>query len=428
MKKWMIGVVVIVMVLLIVLASQQASAAPVGKLVVVYQGRYDQFHPAVVYVPQAGEYWVVWSGRGGSNSWDVFLQRLRADGQLTGELTLVCPCEGQQFGPAISAGENAVLISWTDWRSQENRYGVSYRLFNFDGTPRGGERFLSRYSPHRGQVALSGTTAATPSQYPAASVAYDQDADRWLIVGWDLGHTITGHLVSGYGTLLQSKVVAKGYSPAVSYGGDVFAVAYVTVGPWDVAASLINRDLQVIHEVLISNAPNHTSQFRPRITWRPQGEMFFVHYTDSRWRQVEPSAGWDISGRLVSPGGQLGSEIFITKELGSQSDSMAFPIAGKLFVAWLDSSQYPNWQIRARPIWLDSSGVSFGKIEVLTDNLAIWGLTGLGEPLVSPAMARGTTGGLVVWVGLGAERGNGWELFARRFTFPATPVPIPPQK
>jgi RHS repeat-associated protein len=95
--------------------------------------------PDVAYNAQTGEYLVVARQNADGVAEDVYVRRVRSDGTVLGEATLLGAQTGQgdEFGPsaAYHPGANSYLVIWPDNRNGD--WDVYGRLVDADGTPLG---------------------------------------------------------------------------------------------------------------------------------------------------------------------------------------------------------------------------------------------------------------------------------------------------
>jgi hypothetical protein len=170
----------------------------VGSAVTIAATTNDQRYPAVAYNALTAEYVVGWQDYRSGSKWDVYVQRVDADGSLDGDEVLVSagPADDAQDEPAAAYGTAAEthLVVWTDDRDGTDDV---YGQFVAGGGALWGESFVIAQA--------SGYWEQTPA------VAYDPDDDEYLVVwarrlsplqedDWD----IYGQRVAGDGTLRGS--------------------------------------------------------------------------------------------------------------------------------------------------------------------------------------------------------------------------------
>ena len=103
-----------------------------------------QSQPDIDVAPN-GDLVVVWSGAGNGDSDGVFLQRFSAQGQRLGvEQRVNTYTVGEQSYPSLAiAGDGSFVVSWSSRHQDGEGWGVYYRRFAADGTPRGDEQLAS---------------------------------------------------------------------------------------------------------------------------------------------------------------------------------------------------------------------------------------------------------------------------------------------
>ncbi len=103
-----------------------------------------QRQPDIDVAPN-GDLIVVWSGAGNGDNDGVFMQRFNAQGQRLGvEQRVNTFTLGDQSYPSLAiAGDGSFVVSWSSRHQDGEGWGVYYRRFAADGTPRGGEQLAS---------------------------------------------------------------------------------------------------------------------------------------------------------------------------------------------------------------------------------------------------------------------------------------------
>jgi RHS repeat-associated protein len=119
--------------------------------------------PDVAYNAQTGEYLVVARQNADGVAEDVYVRRVRSDGTVLGEATLLGAQTGQgdEFGPsaAYHPGANSYLVIWPDNRNGD--WDVYGRLVDADGTPMGSPFALEAAAGDQTYVALARQGANT---------------------------------------------------------------------------------------------------------------------------------------------------------------------------------------------------------------------------------------------------------------------------
>ncbi len=112
-----------------------------------------QSMPDVASAPD-GRAVVVWSGAGNGDSDGVFMQRFPPmddvplpNGSTSQEVRVNQFARGQQAYAAVAmADDGSFVVTWSSRHQDGSGWGVYYRIFNADGTPRTDERLASSSS------------------------------------------------------------------------------------------------------------------------------------------------------------------------------------------------------------------------------------------------------------------------------------------
>ncbi|OQB26925.1 MAG: hypothetical protein BWY10_01741 [Chloroflexi bacterium ADurb.Bin180] len=148
-----------------------ADGSPLGEPFLVTAAPRWQFNPSIAYNPNLNEYLVVWHDNRNGEHYDIWGQRLSADGKLLGSDIAICTAAGNQYNAAAAYSPQGqrYLVVWEDCRA--------------------GEAFADIY----GQ-ALFETGAFSGSELPIAvagdhqlkpSVAYNEALEQWLVAWAD---------------------------------------------------------------------------------------------------------------------------------------------------------------------------------------------------------------------------------------------------
>src|SRR5262249_29998572 len=82
----------------------------------------DQLHPSISYNPTDNQYLVVWEDarNTATSPWDIYGQRVAANGELIGSNFPVSVAPEIQRAPAVTynAGDNQYLVVWEDLRDR----------------------------------------------------------------------------------------------------------------------------------------------------------------------------------------------------------------------------------------------------------------------------------------------------------------------
>jgi hypothetical protein len=104
----------------------------------------NQSNPDVVYNAADDEYLVVWydERNGGSKPWDIYGQRVTASGTVTvtGDPIMISIATGDQYDPSVTwnSDDDEYLVVWRDGRNfGTNGYDIYGQRIDADGIPRG---------------------------------------------------------------------------------------------------------------------------------------------------------------------------------------------------------------------------------------------------------------------------------------------------
>jgi YD repeat-containing protein len=413
-----------------ILARRVDDSGTVGSAQAIYDGNLDQRYPAAAYNALTAEYVVGGQDYRSGSAWDVYVQRVDADGSLDGDEVLASagPADEYQGSPAVAYGteEETHLVVWTDGRNgNDDIYG----------------QFVA------GGGALVGPAFAIANDQEdyesTPAVAYDAADDEYLVVWahWDSKTEeadVYGQRVDGAGTLLGLPLAvctaaAGQYDPAIVYNATTghFLVAWqdnraevqdlyarAISGTTALAEFLVGTE-EGSNMLWIDIAANPAGG-EYLVVWRQSGDIYarragitetysaaFTISTASAW-EAAPAVAFDVAtgtylaiwarpdgaqqdiyGQRVSATGELlGSELTIASGAPSQSHpAVAANGAGGYVVAWQEGSS--NSDIAAAVV--DGTGrVLGGGAETLSAAANTQGL-----PALSYDSARGRY--LAVW-------------------------------
>ncbi|MBU1878973.1 MAG: hypothetical protein KJ734_08480, partial [Chloroflexi bacterium] len=155
--------------------------------ILISRGEEEQGYPAVAANDSAlfPEWLVVWEDRR-DGDWDIYAQRVDADGMIKGEVISVADSANNLRRPAVAydTTQNRYLVVWEDATSP----AISGRVLNLNGTP-----FAAAFYLTTGTIALT---------HP--DVAYNPVANQYLVV-WEYetaadNHNVWGRKVNPDGT------------------------------------------------------------------------------------------------------------------------------------------------------------------------------------------------------------------------------------
>lgn len=151
-----------------VLAS---DGSPLGDPFLVTDALRWQYNPSIAYNVNLNEYLVVWHDYRNSDNYDIWGQRVSADGKLVGPAIAICTAAGNQYNATVSYSPEGMryLVVWEDCRT--------------------GEAFADIYGQRVFENgALNGTNvpiAVAPDHQLKPDVAYNSDLEQWLVAWAD---------------------------------------------------------------------------------------------------------------------------------------------------------------------------------------------------------------------------------------------------
>lgn len=259
----------------------------------------------------------------------------------------------------------------------------------------------------------SGQDAYTPA------VAYGNGT---FLASWQSGRVATGDLCSSSPDFIGSIVAARldkagkvldqqpivisdaadlQERPSVAYGGGVFVVVWQDLRngkDWDVYATRVSSDGQVLDKNGILLAGRARSQGAPKVVW--DGKTFVVVWMDNYSGQYQVFAT-----RLTAAGSVLDPKGFkvSTRDAASDKRGSIFPTIassgdGKSFVLWIVSSIGHG----GRHSWADGALVSDGKSKIVFEyTLTQWNALGRdlgpGKDSSPLGLAASAKGYLLAW-------------------------------
>lgn len=310
-----------------------AQGVPIGDLFAIpYSGAAVQFNPAAAYSIACDCYLVVWEDlRNGS--WDIYGQRVDADGTLLGSNIPIFVGDDDQYQPDIASDGTNFLVAW---------HGPY-----LDGTDDVYGRFVDNGGA-LGPVNVLSAAGSTPRS--AAAIAYNFTANEYLVVfqyGAPPNGVIYGRRVAPTGIPLGSEyLIADRPNTGAPDVASAAWGAYVVV--W-YDESVPSQGYNVYGQVVLAGADNSfdgtpfaistapDDQTVPVITSSPTSGWFLVVWED--WRTLNVS-GNDIYGqRLIEDANPIGTNFAVGAHSGDQYAPAV--IAGgspnQVFVAWSDS-------------------------------------------------------------------------------------------
>ncbi len=272
----------------------------------------DQQQAAMAYNSQDGEYLVVWHDQRAGN-WDIYGQRVGADGALLEQTFPICTDAGNQLNPAVAYNldQNQYLVVWDDRRDDDgDLYG---QIVDADGDLNGGE------------VPIAG--AGTIGRH-LPRLAYNPISGEYLVVyGYaDEINNIRGRRLGVTGTPVAAEFdIAAGatdqYYPDVACrtvepgGGDYLVVWRDTDGTQrDIRGRRLDHTGASLGDYALCTEAS--SQWTPSVAYSPDDDRYLVIWPDDRDVATQ---GRDVYGRQVSGTGTLYTEFAISTASGAQS-------------------------------------------------------------------------------------------------------------
>jgi murein DD-endopeptidase MepM/ murein hydrolase activator NlpD len=337
---------------------------------------------AVAYSPIARKFLVVWADNRNAPSTgaDIYGRLVGTDGSVGGEFPISTAISEQLFPSVVYiAATNRFMVAWTDHRACGavgfcgNLYG---QLVNPDGSLAGGEfaittgPFLDRfqtmgYNSVTNQVLVAWEGGGVIGQLVnadgslaggrfnisgdsfsfGAAIAFNPNANQFLVVWQACCYSIVGRFVNSDGSLGASKFEVIGAADGVfSAGGPQVAYSrtssrFLVTAHEDFLQDLIGRVLnsdggRIGNVVSISAAPG--DQQRGTVTYYPPTNQFLATWQDSR-----NSPCCDTFGQYVTPDGTLAGGEFSIQSGGTRASAahgVAYsPEADRFLVTWTDT-------------------------------------------------------------------------------------------
>ena len=176
----------------------RSDGALEGSLVLIAAGRKGQEEPSASHNAARNEYFVVWADYRATPDYDIYGQRLAADGQRIGSPAAIGTVGVIAHEPdiAYNATADQYLVAWAVVPSDTSGYDIYARLLASDGIPASSEFLISRdtATPHEGAVQVS----ANPARNEYLVVWHAFTNARWRIwaqrvsaTGQPLGNNFT---------------------------------------------------------------------------------------------------------------------------------------------------------------------------------------------------------------------------------------------
>lgn len=272
----------------------------------------DQQQASIAYNSQDDEYLVVWHDQRAGN-YDIYGQRVDADGSLPDYTFAICTDDSNQLNPAVAYNldANQYLVVWDDRRNDDGDiYG---QIVEADGDLLGGNIVAAdagttgRHLPRLVYNPISGEFL----------VVYGYAAENNNIRGRRLGVTgspVVGEIDIATGATEQyyPDVACRTLEPG---GGSYLVVWRDTDGTQrDIRGQRLDQNgVPLGNHALCTEA---SSQWTPAVAYSPDDDRYLVIWPDDR---DSATHGRNIYGRQVSGTGTLMAEFAISTASGAQS-------------------------------------------------------------------------------------------------------------
>ena len=245
--------------------------------------------PQAVASDANGNYVVVWSSNQNGNGWDIYARRFNASGNAQGDEFLVNSEQAtgdQMYATVAMNADGSFVVTWTDLNGVGGSADIYARLYNADGSAKGGEFLVN-------------TTTTGDQMY--SSVAMGSDGS--FVVTW----SSQGQDGDGWGV----------YGQRFDASGD-------KVGPQEFQVNTTTSGDQMFARVATDGSGNFT------VVWQGPGE----------------DGSLDIYGQQFDASGAVGSEFQVnTTTAGDQHNAnIGMNASGSFVVSWTSDGQDGNGQ------------------------------------------------------------------------------------
>ncbi|MDY6876043.1 MAG: hypothetical protein SWK90_07590 [Chloroflexota bacterium] len=279
--------------------ANQVAAPRLGAFINIWlETNVDNLEPAIAYNSNHDEYLVVWSNtRSGGATKDIYAQRVRGDGTLLSNFTIVHNASFHNYEPdvAYSPAQDEYLVVYT-YDSVITDSDIWARRVKWDGSWMGSEFAIGRKT--------------NKQHHPA--VAYNSDADEYLVVYQN------------------------------TWGG----------GGQDVDAERVRAsDGTALGWVNIAAGAGYRSF--PDVAYCPASNYYLIAYTFQPSSVTDPG---DIYGKVASWNiGYLSSEIHICDDINDQGTVAVAGSAEEYLAVWEDSPSGSTTEMYARRLSADGT-------------------------------------------------------------------------
>ncbi|RLC83703.1 MAG: hypothetical protein DRJ03_16350, partial [Chloroflexi bacterium] len=352
----------------------------IGDVMLVSVGPNYSGSPEVAYNLDDDEWLVVWKDNRNGGDFDVYGQRVQADGTLAGGNLPIVTASGFQkhSDVAYSTAAGQYLVVWEDYRNAN--WDVYGRRVTAGGVVTGSE--------------ITVAVASGSQMLPA--VAYQPAAEEWLVV-WNGGQAQGQRLSSdgettGSGFDISQDTIRDRPDVAANPEDEEYLVVWYrkeSVDEYRVRARRVLSDGTLLGSELVLSPADNEGRW-PRVAYNAKDGEYLVVWQDYR------DGNWNIYGQRVTAGGVLtGSNFAISSLAGDETyPSITWDErSGRYLVGW------QGWGLGQR-VWADGA-LDGGPID-------------LSASIGAPDHAYGRVSGIAL--GVGELWGN---VLAQRYAIPA---------
>ena len=252
--------------------------------------------PEAVAADANGNYVVVWSSNQNGNGWDIYARRFDASGNALGGEFLVNSEQttgDQMYATVAMNADGSFVVTWTDLNGVGGSADVYAKLYNADGSAKGGEFLVNTTTT--GDQMYSSVAMDANGGFVVVWSSQGQDGDGWGVYGqrFDASGTAVGaefQISTDVGDQMFARVAIDG-------DGD-FAVVWQgrsEGGNWNVFGQRFDSDGDAVGSEFQVNTTSTGDQDNPNIGMNAAGD-FVVSWT---------SDGQDILATQYSADGSV---------------------------------------------------------------------------------------------------------------------------
>ena len=422
--------------------------------------------PAIAYNATDDEYLVVWQGFTVTSKWNIYAQRLSADGIPTGDVVVISSAADTQSFPdvAYNPGTTEYLVVWHDRRSGV-QWGIYGQRVSGTGTPVGKVLVVASESQEQGypRVVASPTNKqylvvwnkkrpttkwdvcairldsqgqgignafdviATVKEETLPVVAYHNVREEYLVIWEDPrdfyptnGRDIYGQRLSDTGSLVGtdfavSDATSDQLLPDVAYNNmtEEYIVAWQDYRGGAAEIAIYAQRISALGTREGPDIPVTTEtrrQMNPRVAYSAGAEEFLIVWEDER---SGTGNGFACGQRVSSGGGLLGSAFSLSA--GGMNYQTLVVVAGSNLQGWVatwqDGRNISGDEIFGQQI--DASGT------ILAADVAT-ARASRGQEMPDIALGNSAIGQMVVWMDYRNE--TDYDVFGQRLRTDGSPV------